>query len=217
MRTPVPATPPRRRAARRAGRSRARDGSARPAWPRARETGWRRTEARKSAHPPGSALPHARPSNPRLEERAVYKGGRAMWQDVGEVAVDVLLPSGPGPDLDALLDKNNPDVLRVPLDESGGFASRLNRSGWFDEEVVAGGILTQGKAQSLFSMFTGWALVELARGRRSKALPREFCVAVTATKVVALAMSPWSEGGGGDVATDVVVKVKREERGSWSR
>jgi len=140
-----------------------------------------------------------------------------MWQDVGEVAVDVLLPSGPGPDLDALLDKNNPDVLRVPLDESGGFASRLNRSGWFDEEVVAGGILTQGKAQSLFSMFTGWALVELARGRRSKALPREFCVAVTATKVVALAMSPWSEGGGGDVATDVVVKVKREERGSWSR
>ena len=37
---------------------------------------------------------------------------------------------------------------------------------------------------------------------------------MTADRVVALGLSPWSRGGDGD---DVVVKVKREERGSWSR
>ena len=137
-----------------------------------------------------------------------------MWQAVGEVAFDVLVPDGPGPDLDRLFDKKNPDQLRVPLVERDAFKRRLNASGWFDEEIVAAGLLTQGKAMSLTSMMTGWALVELARARRSKSLPREFCVAVTADRVFALGMSAWSEGGDGD---DVVVKVKREERGSWSR
>jgi hypothetical protein len=138
-----------------------------------------------------------------------------MWWEVGEVALDLLLPNGPGPDLDRLFDKKNPNQLRVPLAEPGGMKRRLNASGWFDEEVVAGGILTQGKAQSLSSMITGRALVEMARARRCKSLPREFCVAVTPSRVVALAMSPWSEGGEGDI--DIVVKVKREEIGSWSR
>jgi hypothetical protein len=141
-----------------------------------------------------------------------------MWSEVAEVAVDVLAPNpGPELDLDRLFDKNSPDLLRVPLAEPSGFKRRLNASGWFGEEVVAAGILTQGKAQSLFSMVTGWALVELARSKRYKALPREFCVAVTPSRAVALAMSPWSEGGGGDVNTDVVVRVKREEAGTWSR
>jgi hypothetical protein len=139
-----------------------------------------------------------------------------MWQAVGEVAVDLLVPDGPGPDLERLFDKKNPNQLRVPLGYPGEFKRRLNQSGWFDEEVVAGGLLTQGKAMSLFSMMTGWALVEMARARRSKSLPREFCVAVTPTRAIALAMSPWSEGGD-DGGSDVVVKVKREEVGSWSR
>ena len=64
---------------------------------------------------------------------------------------------------------------------------------------------------------TGWALVELARGRRCKSLPREFCVVVTSSRVIALPMSPWSEGGGGEGDTNVIVKVKREEVGSWTR
>jgi hypothetical protein len=59
-------------------------------------------------------------------------------------------------------------------------------------------------------------LIELARARRSKSLPREFCVAVTETKVIALAMSAWSEGSD-DGGSDVVVKVKREQAGAWSR
>ena len=141
-----------------------------------------------------------------------------MLQEVGEVAVDLFLPA-PGQDLDveSIFDKKNLNLLRVPLAQPGAFKRRLNQSGWFDEEVVAAGLLTQGKAQSLLSMVTGWALVEMVRGRRSKSLPREFCVVVTATRVVALAMSPWSEGSGADVSTDVVVRVKREEAGSWSR
>jgi hypothetical protein len=137
-----------------------------------------------------------------------------MWQAVGEVAVDVLMPTGQGPDLDRLFDKKNPNLLRVPLIERDAFTRRLNQSGWFDEEIVAAGLLTQGRPHSLTSMVTGWALVELARARRAKSLPREFCVAVTADRVFVLALSAWSEGGEGQ---DVVVKVKREELGSWSR
>jgi hypothetical protein len=134
-----------------------------------------------------------------------------MWQEVGEVAIDLFMPTGPAPDLEGLFDKK--DQLRVPLIERDAFKRRLNASGWFDEEVVAAGLLTQGKPHSLMSMVTGWALVELARARRSKSLPREFCVAVTANRVVALALSAWSEGEG----VDAVVKLKREEIGSWPR
>jgi hypothetical protein len=135
-----------------------------------------------------------------------------MWQEVGEVAVDVLLPN-PGPDIDRTFDKN-PDQLRVPLIEKHAFKRRLTESGWFDEEIVAAGMLTQGKAQSLVSLLTGWALVEMVRGRRCKALSRDFCLAVTADRVVALDISAVAEGGEGK---DVVVRVKPGERGSWSR
>jgi hypothetical protein len=136
-----------------------------------------------------------------------------MWQEVGEVAVDLVLPN-PGPDLDSIFDKGNPDQLRVRLIEPEGFKRRLNQSGWFEEEVVAAGMLTQGRAQSLLSLVTGWALVEMVRGRRCKGLSRDFCLAVTADRVVALEVSAWSEGVEG---TEVIVKVKRGERGSWSR
>ena len=90
-----------------------------------------------------------------------------MWSDVVEVAIEVFAPiPGPDLDLDSLFHKKDPTLLRVPLAEPHGFTRRLNASGWFDEEVVAAGLITQGKAQSLVSLMTGWALVELARGRR---------------------------------------------------
>jgi hypothetical protein len=136
-----------------------------------------------------------------------------MLEEVAGVAWDVFGPD-PGPDLDRLFDKKNPDQLRVPLSEPGSFKNRLNLSGWFDEEVVAGGLITQGKAQSLISLIVGWGLIDMIRSPRCKSLPREFCVAVTAERVVALALSAWSEGEDG---IDAVVKVKRGERGSWSR
>jgi hypothetical protein len=139
-----------------------------------------------------------------------------LIDELGQLAADVLLPDA-GPDLNSLFDKKNPDLLRVPLAEPEAFRQRLNASGWFDEEIVAGGLITQGKAQSLKSMMTGWALVELVKSRRYEALPREFCLAVTGKRVIALALSPWSEGGGETASIDVVIKVKRGEIGSWSR
>jgi hypothetical protein len=137
-----------------------------------------------------------------------------LIEEIGQTALDILMPDA-GPDLDRLFDKKNPNQLRVPLAEAGGVKRRLNASRWFDEEIVAGGLISQGMAQSLVSMMTGWALVEVVRSRRCKALPREFCVAVTSTRVIALALSAWSEGG--DVSGDAVVKVKREQVGSWAR
>ena len=139
-----------------------------------------------------------------------------LIDELGQLAADVLLPDA-GPDLNSLFDKKNPDQLRVPVAEPESFKRRLNASRWFDEEIVAGGLLTQGKAQSLKSMMTGWALVELAKGRRYKGLPREFCLAVTDKRVIALGLSAWSEGGGETSSIDVVVKVRRGEIASWSR
>ena len=139
-----------------------------------------------------------------------------LIEEIGQLAADVLMPSA-SPDLNSLFDKKNPDQLRVPLGEPNGFTRRLNASGWFDDEVLAGGLLTQGKAQSLASMMTGWALVELAKRKRCKSLPREFCVVVTAGRVVAHPLNAWSEGSGSDISGEVVVKVKREPVGCWTR
>jgi hypothetical protein len=136
--------------------------------------------------------------------------------ELTQLAADTLLPDA-SPDLDRLFDKKNPDQLRVPLEEPESFKRRLNASGWFDEEIVAGGLIKQGKAQSLKSMMTGWALVELVKARRYEALPREFCLAVTDKRVIALGLSAWSEGGGETSSIDVVVKVKRGEVASWPR
>ncbi len=135
-----------------------------------------------------------------------------MWQEVGEVAADLLLPN-PGPEVERIFDKN-PDRLRVPLIDKDSFKHHLTQSGWFEEEIVAAGMLNQGKAQSLVSLMTGWALVELARGKRCKALSRDFCLVATADRVVALDICAAAEGGEGSV---LVVRVKRGERGSWSR
>jgi hypothetical protein len=139
-----------------------------------------------------------------------------LIDELGQLAADVLLPDA-SPDLNSLFDKKNPDQLRVPIAEPWSFKRRLNASGWFDEEIVAGGLITQGKAPSLKSMMTGWALVELVKARGYKALPREFCLAVTDRRVIALGLSAWSEGGGETSSIDVVVKVKRGEIASWSR
>ena len=116
-----------------------------------------------------------------------------MWQEVGEVAADLLLPN-PGPDVDRIFEKKNPDQLRVPLIEKDAFKRRLTQSGWFDEEIVAAGMLNQGNAQSLVSLLTGWALVEMVRGRRCKSLSRDFCLAVTSTGWWRLTSAPWPRG-----------------------
>jgi hypothetical protein len=98
----------------------------------------------------------------------------------------------------------------------GAFRRRLNESGWLAEEVLAAGALRQGKPYSLLGLVTGLALVDVIRPRRSRSLPREFVLAVTADRVVAFALKLVSVG---DTTSDdiVAVKIKRGEQGSWPR
>jgi len=135
---------------------------------------------------------------------------KLMWWDV---AIDVLLPTGGTRSVERA-EKKDSGTISVEYQVPGAFTRRLNESGWLAEEAIAVGVLRQGKAPSLLALVSGLALMELARPRRSKSLPREFALAVTADRVVAFAMSASTEGDG---TTPYVVKIKRGERGSWPR
>jgi hypothetical protein len=131
-----------------------------------------------------------------------------------DLVIDLFWPGKENNSLERLNDHLTAGTLPVEWQRPGAFKRALNESGWLDDEVVAVGMVTQGKTQSLFRMITGLALLEVVRSRRSKTLPREFVLAVTADRVVALALSPWKEGVGDTVD---VVKIKNEQRGSWRR
>jgi hypothetical protein len=73
--------------------------------------------------------------------------------------------------------------------------------GWLDEPVIAAGQLRQGKAPSIVGMLTGTALIEILRPRRSKLLPRNFVLAVTATRVVAF--KAWTGGDSGEYSIGI--------------
>jgi hypothetical protein len=103
---------------------------------------------------------------------------------------------------------NNSHTLRVEFGVPGAFKRRLNELA--RDEVIAAGVLEQGKPHSLLALVTGLALIEVARARRCKSLPREFVLAVTADRVVTFAISPWKEGDG---ETVVALKIKPGERG----
>ena len=103
--------------------------------------------------------------------------------------------------------------LAVGTGAPGALKHALNRSGWLDDEVVAAGRLRQGRAPSMASMIIGTALIELARPRRSKALPRHFVLAVTTERVVAFK----ALAGVSDETGAYVVRIHRGEQGSWPR
>ena len=136
-----------------------------------------------------------------------------MWW---ELAIDVLWPSRGPKSVEQIVEKRTSGTLPVQVAVPGAFTRRLNDSGWLADEVIAAGMLRQGRPPSLLALVTGMVLFQMARARRSKALPREFALAVTADRVVAFAMSPWKEG---DSVTDSValVRIKPGERGSWPR
>lgn len=136
-----------------------------------------------------------------------------MWQEAGQLAAELLVRDK-APDQERIFDGKDRTLLRVPYATPDSFKSRLNLSGWLDHDVHAAGLVEQGKKPTALSILTGWAAVEAIRARRCKELPREFCLAATADRVVALAVSAMSEG---DDTTDMVIKLKREERGSWPR
>lgn len=133
-----------------------------------------------------------------------------MW----DLVIDLFWPSRQVKSIEQLAEKAASGTLPIEWGCADAFKRGLNTSGWLTDEVIAAGMVTQGKTQSLFRMITGLALLEVLRPRRSKTLPREFALAVTADRVVAFAMSPWKEGDGETVR---VVKIKHEQRGSWPR
>jgi len=96
----------------------------------------------------------------------------------------------------------------------GAIKQALNQSGWIDAEVIAAGQLRQGKAPSIAGMITGTALVELARPRRSKSLPRHFVLAATAERVIAFKATSLVMG---EETGPELVRIKPGECGSWPR
>src|SRR5690242_13491422 len=95
--------------------------------------------------------------------------------------------------------------LSVLSESPGALRSALNESGWIDQEVIAAGQLRQGKAPTTLGMITGHALIEVARPRRSKSLPRMFVLAVTGDRVLAFKAFG---GGGGTDATPYTARIR---------
>jgi hypothetical protein len=139
-----------------------------------------------------------------------------MWW---ELAIDALWPSkGPKSverSVEQIVEKSTPGTLPVQVAVPRAFTRRLNESGWLADDVIAAGMLRQGRPPSPLALVTGTVLLQTARARRSKSLPRKFALAVTVDRVVAFTMSPWKEG---DRVTDsvAVVRIKPGER-SWPR
>jgi hypothetical protein len=135
-----------------------------------------------------------------------------MWL---EVAIDVLWPTRGSKPVERIAQKGGSGSIPVEVSVPGAFRDALNESGELADEVVAAGVVRQGRPYSLLQLVTAYpVLIDLVRRRRYKALPREFVLAVTADRVVAFALSPWSEGDG---TADLIVRIKRGERGSWRR
>jgi len=134
-----------------------------------------------------------------------------MWWDV---VIDVFAPTPEVPGVQRLVEKAGAGKLAVEFRVPGAFARRLNQSGWLADEVIAAGLLRQGRAPSVIGLVTGLELIQVLRPRPSKSLPREFVLAATTDRVVAFALSPMREGDG---TTDTVVWIKPGERGSWPR
>jgi hypothetical protein len=96
---------------------------------------------------------------------------------------------------------HGPDTMRAQIEEKIG------------EEVLAAGELRQGHELSVASMITGTAVVSLLRPRGFKALPKQFVLAVTPTRVVAFK----GVGVGDEFGDEYGVIVRGEEQGSWPR
>jgi hypothetical protein len=82
------------------------------------------------------------------------------------------------------------------------------------EEVIAAGQLRQGHKPSMAAMLTGTALIELARPRRSKSVPKGFVLAVTPSRVLAYSCTGVADDEDGE---NYRVVVRGKQQGSWPR
>ena len=103
--------------------------------------------------------------------------------------------------------------VSVATGSPGAIKLALNQSGWIEDEVVAAGQLRQGRAPTMAGMITGTALIEVARPRRSKSLPRHFVLAATADRVFAFK----AVGGSANETGPYMLRIKPGECASWPR
>jgi hypothetical protein len=125
---------------------------------------------------------------------------------------ELLWPTGSGKLAERILKTADRNRLVFESWRAGAIKRALNESGWLGDEAIAAGQLRQGNAPSLVAMLTGWALIQLLRPRRSKSLPSQFVLAVTAERVVA-----FESNGGGDSESNYETRIKPGEVGSWPR
>ena len=129
-----------------------------------------------------------------------------------ELIFDLFWPTGSGKLAARILKRADRNRLVVESWRAGAIKRALDESGWLDDQAIAAGQLRQGNAPSVVAMVTGWALIQLLRPRRSKSLPSQFVLAVTAERVVAFEAS-----GGGDAESNYETRIKPGEVRSWPR
>jgi hypothetical protein len=97
--------------------------------------------------------------------------------------------------------------IKVRTFRPGTFKAAINDAGWLEDEVIAAGHLRQGKA-GIFSGFQEFL------PSRSKKLPREFMLALTANELVVFRVSqvPHSTGSAYEV-----VKIREGVRFRYPR
>jgi hypothetical protein len=107
----------------------------------------------------------------RLVDVVCHSEGRRVMR--WDLAVDVLWPNkgaeSVGRSVDGFVDKRSSATLPLEFSVPGAFRCRLNQSGWLADEVVAAGVLEQGKPHSLLSLVTGTALIPVARAALDRA------------------------------------------------
>ena len=74
-----------------------------------------------------------------------------MWQEAGQLAAELLIRDN-APDQERIFDGKDRSRLRVPYGAQDSFKSRLNLSGWLDDEVEAAGLVEQGKKPTALSL-----------------------------------------------------------------
>lgn len=104
-------------------------------------------------------------------------------------------------------------TIKVKPSGEAAIKRALDESGALDgENVIAAGHLRQGKPPSMAALFTGTAVTELVRPRRTKQLPRQFVLAVTDNRVIAFKAS----GGSGEHGP-YQLRIGPTVKGSWPR
>ena len=107
-------------------------------------------------------------------------------------------------------------TLPVQWQVPGAFKRALNHSGWLNHKVVAAGMVTQGRTQSLFQDHHGPGAAEEGDAAAPLEDPPEGVRARGDRRPRGRARSEPLEGRPRGTGVDVV-KIKNEQRGSWRR